>query len=911
MDTVISRIGEVLNALNPGYLTLSVIRPALDLFRSETVAPNLSTLMVVTAIALMVMFWFTRVKPAGAALDERIAFLKACRTPGAFYDQIDRFDTLMMAEKYLAHGWSEFIETCLFTRREGKVNVEISIRPAIFINLDDAEHAGLTVRWFRSLSGVFVGVGLLLTFIGLVAALYFSSSAINVVIDSAKEFPAAEQTKAIQRSLAQLLNTATFKFLTSIAGLGSAIVLGFFERRWTASLEQKFQELCSELERCTIIITPEQLANRQHHELCAQTELLKEAPARIGPEIERAFGAALAPVLDKLDEVAHAITTTRQAPMQAMIQEFGATVSASAGREIRAVAETLALLPEQIAAAAEPLALLPHQLSSAAGDLQRSIGALARDLEGVQTRIAPAPPPADDHPLAAVAAELAKAVSALRSDASAAASRPDPAQDAQLAQAAGLPQALTRIEATNRETSGAILSLLDRLQDTASNASHSAAAETGQALSAAMTDATARLQAMLEGALKQQRDGSDQQVNDLATRFLNATKAAQEAAFHQAARIGGALERLGGFLKENAEETSRALAAMTAASERLGTVLEEELRHLRERSDQSAGDLAARVLGATKAAQDASFQLATRIEGAVDCLGALLKDSLAQARQQSDQSGADIAERFLEAARATHETSVALAGRVETAVEKIVSAGLDARHGMGQAAEAAGRTLDARADAAAAELVTGAQLILNQFGATIGPLWRQIDGLTAALEAVERRIATHASALEGTARSARETEAALSGSARALGAAAQPLTTMSEAVAQSMTAIARTVDATVETLKESQHQGQHLSNELRGTLQQLQLIWGQHEGRFAAVDDSLARVLTSIIEHVDAHGAALRDHVVKIDTHLAQTVNNLAGNIEALQETASELTRAVTGVRKLVEALPVAGSERE
>ena len=56
MESAASWIGDMLSWLNPGYLTLGLIRPALDLFRSETMAPNLSALMVAVAAALLIGF---------------------------------------------------------------------------------------------------------------------------------------------------------------------------------------------------------------------------------------------------------------------------------------------------------------------------------------------------------------------------------------------------------------------------------------------------------------------------------------------------------------------------------------------------------------------------------------------------------------------------------------------------------------------------------------------------------------------------------------------------------------------------------------------------------------------------------------------------------------------------------------
>ena len=749
MESATSRIGDILGALDPGYLTLGLIRPALDLFRSETVAPNLSALMVIVAAGLLIGFWRLRVRPASVTLDERIAFLKQCRSPSAFYDRIDQFDALMMNAPFLAHGWSEFIEACLFTRREGKVNIEVSIRPGVFINIDDAEYAGLRIRWFHHVSGVFVGLGLLLTFIGLVAALYFSSTAINLVIDGSHGPSGVGQTAAIQKALAQLLNTATFKFLTSIAGLGCSLVLAWFQRDWTARLERKFQELCRELERCTIIVTPEQLANRQYQELTTQSELLRELPAQLGPEIARALEAAvvtalpavleqaLAPVLDKLDETSRAVVNARQAPFQALAQEFSATVGASAGREMRAVAETLSGLPAQITAASETLTALPARMSTATDDLQRTLETLNRGLEAMRARIEP--PPAREEPVRALTEELSRV--------------------------------LARIEGTIRDNANAFTTLIEGLRPTP----------------------------------------------------------AEEA-------------------RTLAGDAAHAVAALGDAADRLGAGLDNALRQFQERSDRSA---------------------------------------------------AEIAERFLDATEAARAAAGEQAARIEDAITKIAAAGREAGHGV----EAAAETLDRRAREAAGQVTEGARQVLDGFTASAGRLWQQLDALGRAMAIVESRIAGHASALEGVNRAVRETETALEGSAHAVAAAAAPLARSGEVMARSTLALAGSVETTAETLKESQRQGQTLAADLRETLQRLQTVWSRHENRFADVDESLSRILTSIIDHVDAHGAALRDHVVKIDTHLAQTVNNLAGNVEALQETATDLIKAITIIQSVVEKM--------
>ncbi|MEI6984623.1 MAG: hypothetical protein WCK65_00700, partial [Rhodospirillaceae bacterium] len=504
METGIGLMTTALGALNPGHLTLSLIRPALDLFRSETVAPNLSAMMVVVALVLMLVHCFRCIRPACNSLDRRVTFLRGCTSPADFYSRIDQFDSLMSSERFLAHGWSEFIDTCLFTNKDGVVNIEISIRPDVYINLEDAEHSGLSIKWFHGLSGIFVGIGLLLTFIGLVAALYFSSSAINLVIDGASGIAAADQTKAIQRALAQLLNTATFKFLTSIAGLGCSIVLGFYDRKWANLLEEKFQDLCCELERCTLVVTPEQLANRQYLKQCVQTELLHGLPDTLIKGFERVVGKALSPVVEKLDEAIQAIISTRQAPLQAMIEEFGTAVSAAAGREMRAVAETMAVLPDQI--------------SFAASDLQRVLSELILGLDGLRAHVLlMSPAPRNDDPLVIAAREVGDGVAALRSALVDASAQRDLNVHANHDITRQLSLAVLSIENSGAANVAAIAELLDHLR--------------AQSLEAHRT-------------LSDEQTRSERSANDIADRFLDAVRATQEVSAEQSARVEDAISKI-------------------------------------------------------------------------------------------------------------------------------------------------------------------------------------------------------------------------------------------------------------------------------------------------------------------------------------------------------------------------------
>src|SRR5262249_23197257 len=121
-------------------------------------------------------------------------------------------------------------------------------RPQTFFNSTLAREHMFSLRLMPSIPGYFVGLGLLLTFIGLVIALSKASHGTR-----------ASATDMTQ-SLRELLNAATFKFSTSIAGLFSSIVLSVLFRSYSILIDMGFERFCRALERRTSAITAEALA---------------------------------------------------------------------------------------------------------------------------------------------------------------------------------------------------------------------------------------------------------------------------------------------------------------------------------------------------------------------------------------------------------------------------------------------------------------------------------------------------------------------------------------------------------------------------------------------------------------------------------------------------------------------------
>jgi len=115
----------------------------------------------------------------------------------------------------------------------------------------------------RSLPAYFTSVGLILTFIGLVVALYFAS----------KGFRTGDMTEA-RAAIVQLLNAASFKFLTSVSALISALIVSLYGRYGSSAVARERRKT---IDRIEVFLSDwrEKVGVGQSGETLAPAELLR------------------------------------------------------------------------------------------------------------------------------------------------------------------------------------------------------------------------------------------------------------------------------------------------------------------------------------------------------------------------------------------------------------------------------------------------------------------------------------------------------------------------------------------------------------------------------------------------------------------------------------------------------------
>ncbi|MBF0461147.1 MAG: hypothetical protein HQL87_07110 [Magnetococcales bacterium] len=129
--------------------------------------------------------------------------------------------------RLLAPAWSAFSKTLVVSPVRG-TPLRGSRDPSHFFNANDLMGREAAQYYYRTIPNLLLGVGVLLTLIGLVAAIHFTIRGM-----------ASGDLYATQSALMGLLNAASVKFLSSIAGYSIALFFTWEEKRQKHRLERE------------------------------------------------------------------------------------------------------------------------------------------------------------------------------------------------------------------------------------------------------------------------------------------------------------------------------------------------------------------------------------------------------------------------------------------------------------------------------------------------------------------------------------------------------------------------------------------------------------------------------------------------------------------------------------------------
>ncbi len=289
-----------------GNLVVEVVIGLSDLLREEhtpgVVSAGLVGWLVYSSAHFGIKTWQRR--RAIQALKDLVT--KTATDPADFNDSIDdvtrevrQSDTgRPSSPKALVRAaWDEYRETFVIYRDSNREILRNSVRPSQFFNSEDL-HFG--PGFWRVQPGLFVTIGLFLTFLGLISALHAMNATEGVS----------------EKAMTNLLSVASAKFIMSLTGLLCSILFTVCLRIGTGTVERAIHSLNRKLEQRLSFLSLEKLA-------VEQVEATREQKAhfqRIGMELVEELGRPLREELPRTisDSISNAVS-----PLIAQVGELG------------------------------------------------------------------------------------------------------------------------------------------------------------------------------------------------------------------------------------------------------------------------------------------------------------------------------------------------------------------------------------------------------------------------------------------------------------------------------------------------------------------------------------------------------------------------------------------------------------
>ncbi len=314
----------------------------LDRVSHQDVAFSLATSIFALAGGLFAAYLICHVMLVRLSIRGARRKLEAIADKDAFFADYDRLRGEIEIHPLLGRAFQKFDETLV----NGRSPIANTIRPNAFFNYGLLKEQLSGLKIMPGVPGYFVGVGLLLTFIGLVIAL--SKAAAGTEAASA-----GGGAQVMQAALRELLHAATFKFSTSIAGLAASIALSFAFRLFSVGLESSLNRFCEALEERLDFLAPQRLQRQMAESLAAQVDELKAINSEqffsrlgehVAPQLQGAMQEAMTPLTESISDAVGQLSANSRNGVQDLIERFSESMHGGAGTELRELGASVAAM---------------------------------------------------------------------------------------------------------------------------------------------------------------------------------------------------------------------------------------------------------------------------------------------------------------------------------------------------------------------------------------------------------------------------------------------------------------------------------------------------------------------------------------------------------------------------------------
>lgn len=645
----------------------------------------------------------------------------------AFSDEYETFSKQMFADPVLRDRWSEYRDALIPPGRAGKP-VFATARPAEWFDLGLMRGGAIKVNlgYHAAMPNLLVGAGLLFTFLGLSVAL---SSAGGIV---------GGEAGARNAALKGLLDTASFKFVTSLVGLLLSIFYAVVRKQILHRLEVTLDQFMMALEKRIPLLTLAALQQQSNVLLQLQTTYSETLATDLSLAMQQAFDQAfdkrlgdhIGPLREVLERLADRMSSSNEQAMQGMIDGFLQKLQGGASDRMSDVAASLEGLGSRLEG-------LQAGLGEAAVRMAQSTEAMATRMgEGAETA------------LTRITDQMAGLAESLRTMAD---------QTRGAGEDAG--RALVdRIEAA----AGGFENAARGVAETLARAASSLETRMGDQAEANASRLNAQVEAMvseLRSLAEASRQTGSEALNALAERVVGSAASFETAAASIAGTLGKAATDTGGAFGRGAEEAVQRIAAATEGMRSEMTGLIQEFKASANQAGEAlrtggseGADVLKAVLGeAGQSVAGSLSEAATRIAQAGDEAGGAIRRGGEDAGQKLVDAGQGFggrADGLMQQIARLAQASDGMILRItefekaaKEAAEPLRSASSDLK-AAGQAAQAAGGPLVTAAQnmSRAIEQMSGVSQRIEGAQSATTQLAESLKGATDRFAGVDRQL---------------------------------------------------------------------------------------------------------------------------------------------------------------------------
>lgn len=351
-----------------GQFFTRFLSPILDGIRESNIGAGLAFLVLIGGL-LVFLFAGWRFYRDSKLINRAKAVLDGVESEADFAEKFQTINQDMEQVPVIGPAWSEFCETLVQPKRgrDGTlVPAANTVRPSVYFNTHDLP---IGPKFLTVWPNIFVGIGLTITFLGLISALTEASSSMADV---------AGDPLQVQNVVQNLLNVASAKFYASLVALFVSVILTLMLRWVSTRTSNSMGSLNYRIESGVRFLSQESLALRANELIEEQLEQLKTFNTDLAIKVGEKVTEAITPVLADIRDSSEKSRQDLEQGFSGLGDRVSDAMSGATQDAMQKVAESLQAVSEKLDSLGD---VLTNSLAGFDEQLKASLSSLSSALE--------------------------------------------------------------------------------------------------------------------------------------------------------------------------------------------------------------------------------------------------------------------------------------------------------------------------------------------------------------------------------------------------------------------------------------------------------------------------------------------------------------------------------------------------